>query len=214
MKVSPFHAPPCFFRDYPDVTGSHIPLDTLMTQQIRLSKGRVALVDDADYDALVQYRWRVNSKGYAIRSYTVNGKEIVLCMHRVILSAQPGEYVDHIDNDRLNNVRSNLRLCTQTQNLANRGLHRNNSTGYKGVNVQRGKWHARIQMFGHAVHLGMYKDAELAALVYDAAARMLYAEYARVNFPDRPTDPATALLVRQYLVRDSVLRLNPSSLSH
>src|SRR5690349_18751373 len=114
-------------------------------RQIPLSNcSAFALVDDADYAFLMQWRWRRNNKGYAIRTETIGGKRFVINMHRVIMAAQRGQYVDHIDNDRLNNTRATLRLCTQSQNQANRRLHKNNTSGYKGVTRRGTKWHARI----------------------------------------------------------------------
>jgi hypothetical protein len=143
-----------------------------MSKQIPLTKGQFALVDDADYDWLNQWRWRLNSKGYAIRSFYVDGKEIVLCMHRVIMDAQPGQYVDHIDGNRLNNTRKNLRFVTQQQNLMYRHIFYNNSSGYKGVTLRNQRWHARIGLDDKIIHLGYYHDAETAALAYDVEARL------------------------------------------
>jgi HNH endonuclease len=172
-----------------------------MTRLVPLTKGQFALVDDEEHERLSQYRWWFNSKGYAVRSYTVNGKQIVLCMHRIILNAQRGQYVDHIDDNRLNNVRSNLRLCTQQQNLRRRCLFKNSSTHLKGVTRFRGQWHARIGLDGGIVHLGFYHDPETAALVYDAAARCLFGEYTNLNFPDRPTSAEIEALAARALAK-------------
>jgi hypothetical protein len=155
-----------------------------MTQSIPLTKGNVAIVDDQDYASLSQWRWRVNSKGYAIRSEYINGKEVVYCMHRIILGAERGQYVDHIDHNRLNNVRSNLRLCTQSQNQANRRLQKNSTTGYKGVTRRGDRWHARIWVEGKCIHLGYHANAYRAALIYDHAARRFFGEFAALNYPN------------------------------
>lgn len=160
-----------------------------MTQSIPLTKGKVALVDDQDYAYLSQWRWRVNSKGYAIRSETINGKEVVYCMHRIILGAKRGQYVDHINHDRLNNIRANLRLCTQSQNQANRRLQKNSTTGYKGVTRSEDRWQARIWVRGRCIHLGYHDTAETAARVYDQAARRFFREFAGLNFPTSPASP-------------------------
>jgi hypothetical protein len=172
-----------------------------MPRSIPLTKGRVAIVDDGDYAWLTQWRWRLNSKGYAIRSFTINGKEIVLCMHREIMQAQRGQFVDHIDHNRLNNGRANLRFVTQQQNLMNRRLHRNNSSGQKGVSRLHDKWHARIQLNEQSIHLGFFDDLETAAQVYDVAARKLFGIYAMLNLPDRPTAPEIEALVVAALAR-------------
>ena len=175
-----------------------------MSKQIPLTLGAFATVDDADYDWLMQWRWRLNSKGYAIRSYYENRKEIVLCMHRVILNAQRGQYVDHIDGDRLNNVRANLRIVTPQQNLMHRRRFANNTTGYKGVSQRDHLWQARIGFDSRVLHLGFYPKPEVAAQVYDAAARLLFGEYAILNFPDSPTPPELAHLVSGLLSRISL----------
>jgi len=85
-----------------------VPQGFLVPQFIPLTKGQLALVDDQDFELLLVYRWRLNSKGYAIRSYTVNGQEIVVAMHRALLQPPPHFVVDHLDHDKLNNTRANL----------------------------------------------------------------------------------------------------------
>lgn len=157
-------------------------------------------VDDEDFPWANQYRWRLNSKGYAIRSMTVDGKQIVLCLHREIMQPPPGMVVDHIDGTRLRNTRDNLRVLTQQQNLMNRGMFRNNHTGFKGVIYQHGKWHARIEKDGRDLHLGFHDDLKTAALVYDACAVKLYGpEIPYRNLPDQPIPPEIEALVEGYL---------------
>ncbi len=177
-----------------------------MTQQIplynRAQRKLYALVDDADFENVIDYRWRLNSKGYAIRSYSIDGKEILVALHREIMQPPPGLVVDHIDHDKLNNTRANLRVITQQQNLMNRRLFRNSSTGFKGVTFQHDQWHARIEKDGQVIHLGFYTDLKTAALVYDCAAVTLFgAEYVWRNLPDQPFTPDLEALVRGYLER-------------
>ena len=173
-----------------------------MPRSIPLTKGQVALVDDCDYPFLIQWRWRVNSKGYAVRSFTVDGKEIVLNMHREIMQPPKGMVVDHIDHNRLNNVRANLRIITQQQNLMNRRLFRNNTTGFKGVTYRNGRWHSRIEKDGIDIHLGLYEDIKTAALVYDCAAVWLFgAEYVWRNLPLEPIPAHIERLVLRYLAK-------------
>lgn len=172
-----------------------------MLKQIPLTKGAFALVDDADYDWLMQWKWRLNSKGYAIRSYNVDYKEIVLCMHRVIMDALSGQFVDHIDGNRLNNTRANLRFVTQQQNLQYRRVFQSSSTGLKGVSRHANRWQARIGLNGQIIHLGYYVQADAAAQAYDVAARLLFGEYSLLNFPYAPTPPEIDYLVREILSR-------------
>jgi hypothetical protein len=175
-----------------------------MSQQLslynRARRDLFTLLDDQDYAWASQHRWRLNNKGYAIRSYTVEGKEIVLCLHREIMQPPAGLVVDHIDQNKLNNTRANLRLLTQQQNLMNRGQFRNNTTGFKGVIYQHGKWHARIEKDGRDIHLGFYDDLKTAALVYDCAAVLLFgADIVWRNLPQQPIPAPIEALVRVYL---------------
>lgn len=125
-----------------------------MTQSIPLTKGQFALVDDADFVWLNLWRWRLSSKGYAVRSFTVSGKELLISMHCDIMLPTRPLVVDHIDRDKLNNTRANLRLLTPQQNSCNRGVFKNNSTGFKGVTYQHDKWHARIETDGQTILYG------------------------------------------------------------
>jgi hypothetical protein len=106
-------------------------------------------------------------------------------MHRQILGAPPGQQVDHINGDTLDNRRVNLRLATHGQNQHNRGKYRNNKSGYKGVSWDKaaGKWRAQIKFNNKKYNLGRYHDPIEAALAYDAAAIRLHGAFARLNFP-------------------------------
>lgn len=173
-----------------------------MSQVIPLTKGHFAVVDDQDFEDLFLYRWRLNSKGYAIRSFSVSGKEILVAMHREIMQPPRRMVVDHIDHDKLNNSRANLRIITQQQNLMNRRLFKNSTTGFKGVTYQHEKWLARIEKDGQIIQLGFHTDLKMAALVYDCAAvRLFGAEYVWRNLPDQSFSPELEALVQHYLER-------------
>ncbi len=168
-----------------------------MSQTIPLTRGQSALVDDADYDNLRQWQWLLVGDGYAGRfDHTVRPHRLIY-MHRSVIDAQPGERVDHINGDKLDNRRDNLRLVTSAQNQQNKRPSSNCTSGYKGVCWHKGtgKWHVRITVNGQRLHLGYYADLETAALLYDAAARHFFGEYARPNYPDRPTPPQIAGLL-------------------
>jgi hypothetical protein len=159
---------------------------------IYLVSGEPVLVDDDDYDRLSRYRWYFTG-GYATRYY----KRRFIMMHRDILPAPPGKEVDHINGNRLDNRRCNLRLATRTQNCFNRGPARNSATGYKGVSVRRedGLYVAYFKMERHRSYLGSYKTAEEAAKAYDCAARYYAGEFAKTNFPGE--EAATADVLRE-----------------
>jgi hypothetical protein len=157
-------------------------------------------VDDQDYEWVMQWRWRLSSRGYTIRSDQTEGREVVVALHRALLLPPPGMVVDHIDHDKLNNTRANLRIITQQQNLMNRRLFRNNTSGFKGVTYQHDKWHARIEKDGQLIHLGFYDDPVVAAGVYDCAAVLLFGrDYVWLNLPEATLSESTLREVGQLL---------------
>lgn len=154
-----------------------------MTIEIPLTKGRVALVDDDDYRRLRNFgSWCCNNRGYAVHYTEICDKRRVLYMHRVILSAPPHLTVDHINRDKLDNRRENLRLATRSQNQANHAKRSDSSMDYKGVTFRKGRYDARIKYGDKRISLGRFDDPEEAAYAYDTAARLLYWEFAGLNF--------------------------------
>lgn len=106
-------------------------------------------------------------------------------MHRVITQAPAGIEVDHINRNRLDNRRSNLRLTDRKGNARNRSRNRKSTSGLKGVRRfgrNDCRWVAEIGYEGHTHHLGIYPTAEEAAVAYDLAAMALHGEFAAVNF--------------------------------
>lgn len=146
-------------------------------------------VSDCDFDELSQYDWhlhRVRDKFYAVR-YTLHfGRQLRIYMHRWILGVRLSKHVDHIDGDGLNNERENLRACTRSQNLMNRGKASHNTSGFKGVWLARDKqakghkkiWNATITAFGRRIHLGSHESPELAHAAYVKAAKELHGDFA------------------------------------
>lgn len=160
--------------------------------------GRVAFVDDEDYDLVMQYKWRVYEmdKGpeirpvgpYATTTYWDKAAKRYrdVRMHKLITGYAR---TDHIDHDGLNNRRSNLRLATHAQNMHNMRPHLGATSQYKGVFLikKRGVWRAVIKMNDRTRGLGEYVSEIQAAYAYDAAARELFGEFACLNFPEPPT---------------------------
>ena len=152
-----------------------------MPARIRLVTGEDALVDDEDLPLVERLRWS-RSNGYAQHSRWEKGVCVYrTMMHRLILPPPVGLVIDHIDGNRLNNQRSNLRLASQQQNSWNRrprgGLR------FRGVAKTYRGFRAAIYESGRQVQLGLYSTAEDAARAYDAAALELHGEFARLNFP-------------------------------
>ena len=154
-------------------------------KEIRLTQGKVALVDDADFDWLNQWKWSYAKRGYAVR--TVGNKHVT--MHRQIMQAQPGQIVDHketgVPDHALNNQRENLRICNSSQNGANSKLGKNNTSGYKGVCWAKGKrkWMSKITKNRKTIFIGYFSDPIDAAKAYDLTAQKLFGLFANTNFP-------------------------------
>lgn len=163
------------------------PVDKL-TRLIPLTQGKVAIVDAADYEWLLQWKWRTMRARiggwYAVRSYLKEPHvKRTQCMHRLLLDAPAGLHVDHRDGDGLNNRRSNIRLATIAQNQHNRGPATRNTSGCKGVtwDKQGKKWQAQIEVNRKNIYLGRFLDKLDAAKAYAAAAAKFHGEFARTE---------------------------------
>jgi hypothetical protein len=155
-------------------------------KEIKLQNDFVALVDDEDYEYLCQFRWHsAQQKGYtqyAIRHLWRDGKRTTTTMHQDILNPSLGMVSDHINGNGLDNRRSNLRVCTASNNCMNR-KPQNGSSVYKGVSLHTkgGKWAARIKTKGKIYNLGHFNSEIEAAVVYNNAATKMFGEFARLN---------------------------------
>lgn len=150
---------------------------------IQLTKGKVTLVDDADYDFLMQWPWLYMGGGYAGRSIRKpeDGHRGTTLMHRVILGVPQGIEIDHINTDKLDNRRSNLRECDRSNNNCNVGIRKDNTSGYKGADLSFGKWRARIRLHGVQYHLGTFSTPEEAHAAYCEASKRLHGEFGRTG---------------------------------
>ncbi len=150
---------------------------------IELTQGFKAIVDDEDYDELVRYKWCYNN-GYAVRNARINGKSIIILMHRVVMKTPDELEVDHEDGNELNNQKYNLRNCLHAINNQNKKIYSNNTSGYKGVHffIKTQKWLAYIKINNKRIHLGYFFDILDAARAYDVAAIKYFGEFAKLNF--------------------------------
>jgi hypothetical protein len=154
-----------------------------MAKLIELTKGFVAIVDDEDYEALSKFSWSAHYSGkdrvYARRREGHGGPAFY--MHRQIMGVSGR--VDHRDGNGLNNQRSNLRPCTQSQNLQNARKKSGSSCKYKGVYhyKSRNQWMAKLHKDGKSIFLGYHPTPEAAAIAYNIEAKIQFGEFARVN---------------------------------
>lgn len=152
-------------------------------KKIPLSKGLFALVDDADFEYINQWKWcatQCGNKIYAMRKQFNDGVEKNIKMHRQILNITNRRiHVDHKDENGLNNQRINIRQATPSQNAANRGVSKRNATGLKGVSWSKvaKKWLAQIKSNGMHYYLGIHEDAQTARQFYIHASCVLNGEF-------------------------------------
>lgn len=136
-------------------------------------------VDPCDVDVAAAHSWSKNTSGHVVRGVHRGGKLKMLLLHRVITGAKDGEQVDHINGDKTDNRRRNLRICNNAQNQQNRGRLPNNTTGFKGVsfNKRSGKYVARVMANGTSRFLGYHSTAEAAYAVFCEAGREMHGEF-------------------------------------
>jgi hypothetical protein len=158
-----------------------------VTVEIPISRGLVALVDDDDLERVTAAGpWCAAPNGrttYAHRRVAgPNGQASTQQLHAFLTG---WERTDHRNGDGLDNRRANLRRATHGQNMFNKRLYKNSTSGFKGVSQRKGsgRWAAQIQANGAHEYLGQYATAEDAARAYDARALALFGDFARLNFP-------------------------------
>jgi len=160
---------------------------------IQLTKGKFTMVDDEDFEELNKVKWHCDSVGYASRRLpmALGEKGKLIRMHRYIMNPPKDMQVDHIDRNKLNNQRANLRICTSAENQRNMmsSKSRGASSKYKGVCVAKRIWNGKVRTYFTAnirfnrktFHLGYFKDETLAALAYNEAAIRFHGEFAALN---------------------------------
>lgn len=169
-------------------------------KKIPLSRGKFALVDDADFEVLSKHSWYadlVRGKFYARRAIPLpGGKQKKINMHSVLCPVAPGFCVDHENRDTLDNQRKNLRVATRRQNRMNCcRMAKKKTSRFKGVFRSRDEiggcvysyWRASIGANNKNIYLGNFPSEEAAARAYDQAARKLHGAFASINFPDNKT---------------------------
>jgi hypothetical protein len=157
-------------------------------KEICLTQGKVAIVDDEDYEWLTRYKWyvavRKGNPDYAIRHIWRNGKRTTTTMHQEILKPPIGMVCDHINRNGLDNRRCNIRICTQGNNCMNQNAERPRSTScYKGVSLRSdGKtWRSRLKTKNKIYNIGTFNSEIDAAMAYNEVAKKMFGEFARLN---------------------------------
>lgn len=148
------------------------------------------IVDDHDFERLSKFRWYASVRGklikrtYAIRYFTENKKMQPRAVQREIMGLIKGDarQVDHINGDTLDNRRSNLRICTRSENRKNN--RKLPYKKYKGITKSKKKWFAQILHNGETRYLGTHETEIAEARAYDEGAKRLHGEFASLNFPE------------------------------
>jgi len=161
--------------------------DISNTRQIQLGHGRFAIVDESDYDWLNQWKWHARKSKYTYYAMSwMIGKDHdkKISMHNLIMGISPdGLIVDHIDTIGTHNFRSNLRFCTQSENMMNQSPQIGKTSKYKGVywDNTKHRWKASIHKNGQKVWSKTFGSEIEAAIGYNEKALELFGQYARLN---------------------------------
>ncbi len=128
-------------------------------KKISLSSGHDTLVDDDDYNKYSKHNWWLNCNGYTYRQVQNNYKVKTIFLHRIVAETPEGLDTDHINRNKLDNRRSNLRVVTRSQNMLNINPTKSNRSGYVGVSLHKksGRWRAYVTINGKQKSFGYYK---------------------------------------------------------
>jgi len=153
---------------------------------IKSSNGFDIIIDEDDFCLIKNHIWRATKSGYNYYAYANNhgGRlgRTTIKLHRIILGLKnPNDCVDHLDGNGLNNQKSNLRVVPHSENMKNKKIYKNSTTGCQGISFKNGKYIARIQADRKRFFLGSFLNIEDAVLAYKQAAK-------KYNFIDRTTN--------------------------
>jgi hypothetical protein len=143
---------------------------------LKLSNGKEFMIDDEDYELVSQHKWYHGARRYVISN--TGGY-----LHRLLMSTPKGMYTDHINGNPLDNRKSNLRVCTNRQNISNMRKKASSSSKYKGVSFDksRNKWRSIIMKDYKYIQLGRFNSEVEAARAYNEKAKELFGEFASLN---------------------------------
>lgn len=152
-------------------------------KKITLTKNKIAYIDNEDYEIISKYKWYAHQsrKNNFYAATTIKGK--IFYMHRMIISAPKKTFVDHKNQNKLDNRRKNLRFCTNSENNRNKNISKKNTSGHKGVywSKHAKKWHVQISTDNKILFLGRFKNIEKASNIYNKKAKELSGDFAVLN---------------------------------
>ncbi len=154
---------------------------------IPLTRNKFAIIDSEDFERISKYKWNCLKTGYASTSVGGRKNKIMLYMHRVIMFPCNGFVIDHINGNKLDNRKSNLRWCLQSENSKNRikSSIKNKTSIFKGVYKRKdGRkkcWTAIIKINRKNLIIGSFYEEKEAALAYNKAAKKYYGNFAKLN---------------------------------
>jgi hypothetical protein len=145
-----------------------------------IGKDKYILVDDKDFKKVNKIKWYLNKNGRVVKRE--KGKNLFPA--RLILNCPKGMFIDHINQNKLDNRRCNLRICTQHQNNFNIKKRGNATSKYKGVywNKKTKLWQTGIMLNYKQIYIGSFTNERWGALAYDIWAKELHGEFASLNF--------------------------------
>ncbi|KKL67575.1 hypothetical protein LCGC14_2133640 [marine sediment metagenome] len=139
------------------------------------------IVDDEDYEWALQYQWHLSQYGYVARmgGRDVDSNRKLLFMHRELINVPKGILTDHINRDKLDNRKKNLRTCNHAQNAWNAERRKDNKSGYKGVswNKRTMRWIPQLQVNKRSIYLGVFKKKQIAIEAYKQAVKKYFKEF-------------------------------------
>jgi hypothetical protein len=149
--------------------------------KLKLTNGKFTLIDDEDMK-FIENKTLMDRSGYAGFVVHKNGKQKTYLIHRLIMNAKPDQLIDHINRNKLDNRKSNLRFTDRSKNAANCKVHKHNTTGYKGVSkFGNNRYRSYIVFMDKQISLGVYDSKKEAAIAYNNKAIELFGEHANLN---------------------------------
>ena len=147
------------------------------------NNGGKFIFDLEDYDKIKEYTWCRRQGGYAGCTRKENGKSKIYNAYRIIMNIDDSRLeVDHINGDKWDNRKCNLRIVTHADNMKNKKLDKRNKSGYTGVKeTKAGTWNAQIYCNGKYINLGTYKAKEDAIKARKEAEEKYFGEFTHKN---------------------------------